>query len=114
MELFTPGHELYPTDLVEGEATPAETLPEDGEMPPLHTQPLSQSSPPVDVLYSPPQRLCEDSSDAAHLASESDTPRDCLTAANDKVFEVYQDWMHQNFDTHLDVGIEENGRWQQR
>ena len=34
-------------------------------------------------------------------------------AADEKLFVVYQDWVHQNTGTHLDVGIEEDVKWQQ-
>ena len=33
-------------------------------------------------------------------------------AADDKLFRVYQYWVHQNPGTHLDDGIEEDGKWQ--
>ena len=35
-------------------------------------------------------------------------------AADDKLFSVYQDWVHQNPGTHMDSGIEEDDKWQQR
>ena len=33
-------------------------------------------------------------------------------AADDTISIVYQDWVHQNPGTHLDGGIEEDGKWQ--
>ena len=33
-------------------------------------------------------------------------------AADDVLLRVYQDWVHQNFGTHLDDGINEDGKWQ--
>ena len=50
--------------------------------------------------------------DAARLAIKSELPGDRLMAANDTIFGVYHDWVHQNPGTHLDGGIEENGKWQ--
>ena len=43
-----------------------------------------------------------------------DLPGEILTAADDKIFGVYQDWVHKNPRTHLDGGIEEDGKWQDR
>ena len=42
------------------------------------------------------------------------TQIDCLTAARDMIFDVYQDWVHQNPGTYLDGGIEEDGKWKKR
>ena len=50
---------------------------------------------------------------AAHLASKGNLPGDRLTAADDKIFGVYQDWVYQNPVTHLDGRIENYGRWKQ-
>ena len=74
----------------------------------------SQSSPPVDAPDSPPQRLHRDARNAAHLASKSNFPGDLFTAADSKLFLVYHYWVHQNPGTHLDVRIEEDGKWQHR
>ena len=34
-----------------------------------------------------------------------DLPREITTAADDKIFSIYQDWVHQNIETHLDGGM---------
>ena len=78
-------------------------------MSPLITQPSSRYPPPADAPDtpdSPPLVSHKDSSDAARLASESDLPGYFLTVANDNLFGVYQDWVHQNPGTHLYGGIE--------
>ena len=36
-----------------------------------------------------------------------------LMSAYDKIFGVYQDWVHHNPGTHVDGGIEEDGKWQE-
>ena len=41
-------------------------------------------------------------------------PEVCLKAANDALFDVYQDWVQQNPRFHLDVGINEDGKCQNR
>ena len=76
-----------------------------------------QSSPLVDApdaLDSPPLGVQEDVSDAACLASMGNLPGESLIAANDNIFGVFQDWVHQNPRIHLDGRIEEDGRWQER
>ena len=50
-------------------------------------------------------RPYEDASDTARLVSESNLPGYCLTATDDMLFGVYQDWVHQNPSTHLNGGI---------
>ena len=97
-------------ELALGESTQTETPLYDGETPPLLTQPPSQYTPLVDVpdtLVSPPPRPHKDRSNAVCLASESNLPVDRLTAADDMLFRIYQDWVHQHFGTHLDREIKE-------
>ena len=63
--------EINPTELAKGEATLTQTLLEDGNTPPLHTQLSSQSFPqlePLDALDSLPPLLRKDISDATRLA----------------------------------------------
>ena len=45
--------------------------------------------------------LCEDVSGAVHLASKGNLPGYCLMAADDNLFGIYQDWVHQNPGTHM-------------
>ena len=59
-------------------------------------------------------RLCIEVSAAALLVSEGDLPGVRLMAANDALFGVYQDWVHQIPGIHLDGGINEGGKWQAR
>ena len=89
--LFTPVHDLDPTELAGGEATHTETLPDNGEKLSLHTQPPSQSSLLIDSPYapeSPPQLLFKYVSAAAQLEIESDLLIDHLTVVDDKLFGV--------------------------
>ena len=46
------------------------------------------------------------------LAIKSDLNEACLTADDDVLFGIYQDWVHQNPGTHLDGGLEDNVKWQ--
>ena len=113
--LFTPGHKLYSAELVRVEATLTKTILKDGETLPLQNQLPSRSLPLIEVLdtlVSTPQRLHEYESNAACQASKRNLPNDFPTSANDKLFVVYQDWVHQNSGTHLDGDIEEDGKWQ--
>ena len=50
-------------------------------------------------------------SDVVRLESKCNYHGDFLTATNDSLFGVYQDWVHQNPGTHLYGSIEEGGRW---
>ena len=77
---------------------------ENGKMLQLLTQLTFQYSPPVDAPYapdSPPPGTRKDASNSTRLASEGNLDGDCLTAADDKFFEDYQDWVYQNPVTHL-------------
>ena len=56
-------------------------------------------------------RLHVDTSATAHLVSEGDLPGVRLTAADDALFGVYQDWLHQNTGIHTDGVIDEDGKW---
>ena len=53
-------------------------------------------------------------SDAACLENVGDLPYESLMDANDKLLGVYQDWVHQNPVAHMDGGIEEDSKWQER
>ena len=73
-KIFTPVHELDPTELAGGESTLTKNLQDDGEELPLLTQPPSRYSPTVDAPDSPLPRLREDASAAAYLASKGNLP----------------------------------------
>ena len=86
-------------------------------MPPLSTQPFLLYSPPLDTpeaLDTTLSRICVDESTNACLKSKGNLPGVCLTAANDVLFGVYQDWVHQNPGIHLDGEINEDVKWQAR
>ena len=53
-------------------------------------------------------------SDAARLERVGDLPGESLTDANDNIFGFYQDWVHQNPETDLHDGIEDDGKRQER
>ena len=53
-------------------------------------------------------------SDAACLASVGNLPSESLTDAYENILGVYQDWVHQNPRMHMDGGIEECSKWQER
>ena len=55
--LLTLGHDINPVELAGGKSTHTEALLEDGETPPLLTQPPSKYSPPLDSLDSPDSPL---------------------------------------------------------
>ena len=100
-----------------GEATRTKTCLDDSKTQPLLTQPTSKYPPLVDAPDapdSPPTLTREYASNITHLASKSNLPGDRLTAADDILFEIYQDWVHQNPGTYLDGGIEEDGEWKKR
>ena len=106
--LFTQDDDLDPMELVKGEATQTKTPLDNGGMTPLPTQspykypPLVETSDAMDSLNPGTQR---DASVATLLASVGYLPRERLTAGDDNIFGVYQDWVHQNPGTHLGGGI---------
>ena len=81
----------------------------------LLTQPSIPNLHPVDVSETPASPLPHTrvgASIAARLGSESNLPWFRLTAADDALFGIYQDLVHQNTSTYLDGGIDEYGKWQ--
>ena len=77
-------------------------------MPPILTQLPSQYQPLVDAPTAPdlpPPLLRKDESNAACPSNNRDLKRYFLTATDDMIFGVYQDWVPQNPGTHLDSGI---------
>ena len=110
---FNLGHKLKPVELAGGESTLTITLMEDSEALPLRNQMTFQFLPTVDALDSldlHPQRLYKDTSNAYRLASKSNLHGDRLTAADVQLFEIFQDWVHPNTDTHLNGVIEYDGK----
>ena len=84
-------------------------------MPPLSTQPYLPQSPQIDTPEAsnmPLPHLRVDASTSAHLASEVNLPGVRLMGADDVIFGVYQNWVHQNPGIHLDGVLDEDGKWQ--
>ena len=118
-ELFAQPDEPDPTDLADEKITPVENHQDNGATTTHSTQPSLPHSPLIDgsVASEPPPlplRPRVDAVDAAHLLSTANHPEVCLKAADDALFSVYQDWVHQNTGTHLDDVINEDGKWQDR
>ena len=91
-----------------------ETPRDNGATSPLSTQPSSMHSTKIDTPEAPNTdlpRLHVDASSTARLVSEGDLPGVRLTTADDALFGVYQDWLHQNTGIHTDGGIDEDGKW---
>ena len=112
--IFIQDDEIDPTELVVEEANHTKKNLDNGGTLPLLNQSPSQSSPSVDApnaLDSPPPGVREDTSDAAFLARVGNLPGKVLTATDDNIFGVCQDWVHQNTRTHMDGRIEEDSNW---
>ena len=115
--LFNKNYELDPAELMEEDSTQIETLLDNVGMPPLINQSPSQyltliESP--DSPDSPPPGVHKEVSVAACLASVVDLPSKSLTDADAKILGVYQDWVHQNPGMHMDGGIEDDSKLQER
>ena len=81
---------------------------------PEHSSPTyPHETDPTDIA-SPPPHTHSYASAAAQLAIDSDLKVVRLTDADDVLFGVYQDWVHQNSGTHLDGVINEDVKWQYR
>ena len=84
-------------------------------MSPLFTHPSSTQSPQIDTPEAP---------DTAHLyiliyisaadclATEGNLPGFRLTEADNDLFDIYQDWVHQKPGIQLDGGIDVGCKWQ--
>ena len=73
----------------------------------------SKNPPPVDApdtLDSPLPATNEDARNVACLLRVGSLPGERLADAGNKLFGVYHYLVHQNPDTHLDGGIEEDGK----
>ena len=62
----------------------------------------------------PLPRPCVKDINPALQAREGDLPDVRLLGADYILYGVYQDWVNQNPEYHLDVGIEEDSKWQAR
>ena len=88
-----------------------------GATPLVGTQPSSSHSSLEDTLvalYKPPTRSYVKAIDAALQARAEDLPDVRLLWSNYMLYELYQDWVHQNPGEHLDGGIAEYIKWQAR
>ena len=97
------------------DTTPTKNSQDNGITPPLLTQPYLPNSPPVyalGILASPTLFTRVDLSAAARLASEINLKIFCLTAADNALFGVYQDCVHQNPVRNLDGVIHMDGKFQ--
>ena len=104
--LFTQDNKIEPAELARLEATQTKKPLENVKMPPLLTQMPSQSPPLVDAPdapHSPPPRPRKDTGNTACLVSEINLRIDRPMVADDMLFSVYQDCVHQNPDTHYEL-----------
>ena len=113
--LFFHTDELNISDLANAETDPPENHQDNDSTPPVNTHPSLPHSPPEDTLVAsdkPPPRPCVEARDADIQACEGDLPDVRLLGADYMLYGVYHDWVHQNPGDHLDVGIEEDSKWQ--
>ena len=116
-EIFTYHNEFKPTELADEDTTPAENNKKNGSIMPHGTQPSLSHSPLTDysVPLEPPSLLHRvNDTTAACLSSMANHPEVHLKAAENTIFSVYQDWVHQNPGTQLDGGINKYGKWKDR
>ena len=98
-EIFNQTNELNPTDTSNNKTTLAKNHQDNGAMPPLGTQPPSLHSLLAYTLVTTDKPLpcpCVESGYAAHLARKEDLPEVCIKISDNMIYEVYQDWVHQN------------------
>ena len=117
MAIFSHIDKLGITELADTETDPTKNIQDNGVTPPFGTQTSSLNLPLEDTLVAPskpPPRPRVEAGDAALQERAGDLPDILLLGANDMLFRVYQDWMHQNPGEHLDVGIAEDGKFQTR
>ena len=53
-------------------------------------------------------------SDTACLASVGDLPNERFMETDDNILGVYYYWVHQNPGMHLDGGIKDDSKWQEK
>ena len=115
--IFSHTGELEIPELAKAETGLPQNLPYNGAKLPVNTHPFLPHSSPVDTLVA----LSESAScphveagDAALQARAGDLPDVRLLGANYMLYEVYQDWLHQNTEENLDGGISEDSKCQAR
>ena len=107
-DLFTQPDEIDHTELADDGATPDENHQYNRAstwnvtQPSLPNSPLTYASVDTDE---PTPCPCVEDSDTNHLASMEDPPEVHLRGADNELYGVYQDWMHQDPGNNPDVGI---------
>ena len=117
MSLFTQPNALDSNELANAKTTPTKNHLNNGALTPIATQPFSPHSYLKETLFAlvePPVRPHIEAGDAACLAFMTDFPGVCLNGADDMLFGIYQDWVQQNPENHMDGGITEDGKCQSR
>ena len=117
MVIFIQPDELGSNELANDKTTLTEKHQYNGASPSLVTQLHSPHSPLTDTavaLNKPPPRPFVEAVDAACLARDTDLPEVRLQLANNMIFWVYQDWVHQNPGNHMDGGSTEDGKCKYR
>ena len=117
MKLFTQPKEVEPKEISNDETTPAKNHQDNGDTPLHINQPYFPCSPLTDASVASELPLLQpliNTGAAAHPSRNSKLPKVCVMAAANVLFSVYQDWVHQNTVTHMDDGINNNGKWQDR
>ena len=83
----------------------------------VNTQPYPPHSPLEDASVAPAaplQRRRAEAGNAALQAQEVDLSDVRLLGADNMLYGIYQDWVHQNLGDHLDGEISEESKWQSR
>ena len=108
MHISNQPNELNSTEIANDETTSAENheyngaSPPHGTIPSLPQSPLTYASIATDEPLTRPLVEAGNDSQIAYMA---DHPKVHPKAANDALFGIYQDWVHQNTGNHLDSGI---------
>ena len=115
--LFTQPDELDPKELANDGTTMDENHQYNGASPRNVTQPSLSKSPLTYTLVATDEPLphpCVEDSDATRLSRMEDLPEVLLKVADDELYRVYQNWVHQDPGNNLDGGIKEDGKWKSR
>ena len=106
-------NEIGIPELSDAKTDPTKNLQDNGAKPLVGTKPSFTHSPLEDTLVAPdkpPPCSHIESGDAALQARMGYLPDVCLLGADDMLFSIYQDWVHQKPRDHLDGGITEDGK----
>ena len=100
-------------ELDDANTNPSENHQDNGDMPPVNTQPSTPHSPleyASVASAAPPPHPRAKASNTNLQARDGDLPDVCLLGAEYMLYGVYQDWVHQNLGNHLDGGIVEDSK----